>query len=250
MRRFFLFLICCGFGASAWGREVYESPGFSAVLLDSGNLLNLKYAGELLAEEVSVVGEYKFPEGTKTADARLNTEIAPETKKSIVRKENSVIVSVSTVLSSRIQKNAASLHAEYVFEPRKIILSYTIRTSVPLEAQYRIFQTEIRCSEKFFGRGFRSVGRNGNTEYKVLPKHYAKTFSFQEAEEFSISTETGIFTMDSDGSGWISWMDSRSWGGRNPVFRISPPAVWKHQAVTWPVGSVWKWKIILTFDPE
>ncbi len=229
--------------------EKYESAGFSAEIKGNGVITDLKYAGMPLAKELTIAGGYRIPAGMEKHDARFFQSWDYSNRAKYERKDNRLIVTVNSTLSSKKFKDAIKYQYICTFEPGKITITNELTQNVALSTDYNMFATQMIMPASLFGRGVKVLTGNGQEEFKVLPESYNPKFRL-DGKSLAISTEKGVLSILPGKDDTFRYMDTRTWGGKDFIIQLVPPAKWTPKPVVHPAGTVWKWSYVLSFAPE
>ena len=229
--------------------ENYTSDGFSAEISKNGMLMNLKYKGQLLCNQVQINGSYHLPKDAKKYDARF-FQGWDYTGQAVCKSEGTTMtVTTESKLGNTVLKDAVDYKIEMTLTPNKITVKNFIKQNVPLLTDYSLFQSVLSMPPALFGRGAKCVTKMGQERFEVLPETYNKAFQLN-GKSIAISTGKGVFTLAGAKEETISFMDSRAWGGKDFSFYITPPAKWTPKDVEYPAGSTYQWEFTLSFEPE
>ena len=229
--------------------ENYTSDGFCAQISKNGMIQNLQYKGQLLCKEIQMNGAYHLPKDAKQYDARF-FQGWDYTGQAVCKRDGTTMtVTTESKLGNTVLKDAVDYKVEITLTPNKITIRNTTKLNVPLLTNFNLFQTIVSMPPAFFGRGVKCVTKMGQERFEVLPESCNKAFQLQ-GKSIALSTGKGVFTLAADKDESISYMDSRTWGGKDFSFYVSPPAKWTQDDVKYPAGTITQWAITLTFAPE
>jgi len=230
--------------------ENYQSQGFTAQITNNGTIQNLAYAGKPLAANITLTGSYYVPAGMEKHDARFFQSWDYAGRAKFNRDGEKLTVTMESTLSSKVFKNAVDYKMICTMEPAKITLRYEVTSKVELSSDYRLFMTHIFMTPELFGRGMRVLQTNGQEEFMVIPETYNAKFRVPDSPEIGISTGKITLGLKGGEGTTFSYMDCRSWGGKDFVLIANPPGKWTPKPVAHPAGSQWKWEFTITAIPD
>ena len=229
--------------------ESYTSDGFSAEISKNGMLMNLKYKGQLLCNQIQINGGYHLPKDAKKYDARF-FQGWDYTGQAVCKREGTTMTAtIESKLGNTVLKDAADYKVEMTLTPKKITVKSSVKLNVPLLTNYTLFQSILSMPPALFGRGVKCVTDKGQERFEVLPETFNKAFQLK-GRSIALSTGKGTFILSAAKEECIDFMDSRMWGGKDFSFYITPPAKWTEKDVEYPAGTTYQWEFSLSFEPE
>ena len=148
--------------------ESYTSDGFSAEISKNGMLMNLKYKGQLLCNQIQINGGYHLPKDAKKYDARF-FQGWDYTGQAVCKREGTTMTATTeSKLGNTVLKDAADYKVEMTLTPKKITVKSSVKLNVPLLTNYTLFQSILSMPPALFGRGVKCVTDKGQERFEVL----------------------------------------------------------------------------------
>lgn len=238
--------------AAALSAEEYKSDVFSAEIAPNGVIKNITGCGELLIRQTFLGGNSNPGKDNPKLDGRFLQVADYQNQAKFIREGDTLTVTVQGVMKQLREQNplAVEYQQKVVFTPGVITFHYEVLTKDEMLSDFVLFQSLSEVPLSMGGRGFLSVSREDVEKTGIIAKDYKAEdkVKYPASKKFAIATTKGVFTVAMD-NGWISFSDSRSWGGDHFRLDLQPDVFkWTPDLQTYPVGSKFVWDFTMSFD--